>query len=248
MRRSTARSIHAVTNLAYWIENPEWWTGNAAADTALRVVRALPFGMHKMLKQAFYDIDKVLAVNGETVVAANGPDKVDKFMFRYPGKIALMTFEAHAKDEIGALTSSLDIALPTQVGIKPAYVFRNPATYIDTVTQTQRRLNLSLEGVFDLNDLKREDRSPKLERTARDMENLVTGAEHLVRQHSFYPDIADSSGNLRRNIFDGSLTLIDVMPFYADGSRLIGDAPPNIIPHIQNNLQNYQEFIGQYGS
>lgn len=211
-------------------------------------MRALPLRVHEPLKRAFYDTDKVIAVNGETVVVANGVDKVDKFMFRYPGKMALEAFRDHVEQEIGAITGYLaGIALSTQVSIKPAYIFRRPQVHVNAVAQTQTRLDLDIDAAMDLNTTVQEAPSPNLDRTARDVESLLSGTERLVDDYGYYPDIASNSGNLRRSIFDGSVTLIDVMPFYANGSRLIGGRPPNVIPHIQRNIQGYQEFVGQYG-
>jgi hypothetical protein len=234
--------------MAYWIENPDWHTGNSFADTALKAVRALPFKVHEPLKRSFYNTDNLIAVNGESVVVARGPNEVNKFMFRYPGKMATEAFFDHVRDEVGVVTEHLaGVALPTMVSIRSADIFKNPEARVDTVTQTQRKIDLDINGPLDLDLLNKARREPLIDRTARDLEILVTGTERLVSEHGFYPDAAHGGGNVRVNSINGAVTLIDVMPFYANGSRLIGDRPPNVIPHLQSNIAAYEEFVGQYG-
>ena len=248
MKRETAKNIHYATGFAYWIENPDWFIGNPVSDTALRAVRALPFGLYEATKKAFYDTSKVIAVSGESVVVANGADKVDKFMFRYPGKMPLDVFRDRVSLEAGVVTSYLaGIALPTQVSIKQAQIFRNPQTQVSAVTQTQERLDLGANPAIDMDVILAETASPCIDKTARDLEVLVQGVGRLLGDHGYYPDIAHSAGNLRRNSINGAVKLIDIMPLYETGTRLIGDRPANVIPHIQENIQAYQEFVGQYG-
>lgn|GEM_PF-2918310 len=206
--------------------------------------------MHGFLKNRFYDTTRLIAVNGESVVVRSGADEVDKFMFRYPSNMALDVFHGHVSREIGEVTTHLaGIALPTSVAIKPARIFRNPHTEINAVAQTQALLDLDLNA--ELTPKKLLQLTPadqRTDRTARDLERLVRGSKELREQQGLYPDIANAGGNLRRNVSDGAVTLIDVMPFYQDGTRLIGSAPPNIISHVQQNLASYEAFVGQYGA
>ena len=112
MNRSTAKRIHEAVNIMYWVENPDWHTGNAVADIALSGLRKQPINVHEQLKRRFYDTSQVIAVNGESVVADAG-QTVDKFMFRYPGKMTTKLFETHVTDEVAAVTSHLEgVALP----------------------------------------------------------------------------------------------------------------------------------------
>lgn len=247
MNYRTARAIHSATNLSFWVENPEWHTGDRLIDAALGVVRKLPLDIHQSLKERFFDTDQLIAVNGESVVVRNGTDKVDKFMFRRPGRMALDAFRDCVDTEIGVVTSHLaGVALPTTVAVKQARIFRKPSTQIEAVTQTQALLDLGLNPELRPDGLSKSDGAT--DRTARDLENLINGSSAMLAEHGYYPDVARSGGNLRLNQNDGSVTLIDVMPFYEDGSRLIGGAPPNVISHIQQNLEVYERFVGQYGA
>lgn len=252
MNRLTAKRMHASTSLAYWMENPNWDSGDDRLfNLERRAMQALPFSLYKLQKRAFYDPDKVLSVSGETVVVANGSGKVDKFMFRYPGKMSLPVFEHHVQLEIGTVTRCLaGIALATEVGIKPAYIFRSPRTHVDAVAQTQQRLDLDIHVPLDLAEVRKAPVQSR-DRTARDLESLLTGAHALIAEYGSYPDIANNSGNLRRSTIDGSVTLLDVMPFYADGNRLIDDKSPDSAPHVltglHTSIQGYHDFVGQYG-
>ncbi|MDB5185268.1 MAG: hypothetical protein JWN38_1076 [Candidatus Saccharibacteria bacterium] len=231
----------------YWVENPDWKTGNVAADVALTGIRKFPIRAHERLKRHFYDTSKVIAVNGETVVANNG-QTVDKFMFRYPGTMATKLFETRVADEVAAVTSHLTgVALPTAVGIEPAKIFRRPTTSVDAVVQTQAKLDLDIHGALDLAEV-RESAVAHADQTARGIEALLHGAKMLVAEHGYYPDLSPHSGNVRRSALDGTITLIDVMPFYANGNRLIDDNPPNVIPGIEDTMRTYEAFVGQYGS
>jgi len=249
MNKRTARAIHETTNITFWLENPNWDAGNPVVNLVGRGLQALPFSVHEAQKRLFFDKEKLIAVNGETIVAANGTDKVDKFMFRYPGKLAVKSFMDQVEYEVGAVTECLaGVALETQVSIKPANIFRRSHNPFSAVTQTQTRLDLDVHSVMDLPAVADEAPSQRLDKTARDFETMLTGTERLVTDYGYYPDVAYSSGNLRRSSLDGAITLIDVMPIYADGGRLIGDRPPDLLPHTLDNLQKYQDFVGQYGS
>jgi hypothetical protein len=248
MKRSTARAIHSATNMAYWVENPDWHTGNPVADGALDAARKLPLNMHESLKRAFYNTAGLIAVNGESVVVDRG-ETVDKFMFRYPDKMSLGEQKKRVTHEVGVVSQYLaGVALPTAVAVKPAYIFRKPETHVDAVTQTQPKLDLALHGALDLSALREESHSPRLDRTARDLEVFVAGTQKLVVDYGFYPDTTEKTDNIRRSHVDGTVSLIDVMPFYANGSRLIGDKPPQVIDHVEAALSSYADFVGQYGA
>lgn len=248
MNRSMARAIHSATNLAFWVENPSWSPDNAIAALACKAVRALPFSIHDTQKRLFFDDSKVIAVNGESVVAANGADQVDKFMFRYPGEMTTEDFKGQVEYEIGAVVESLaGIALATQVSIKPADIFRFSRKPVLAVTQTQARLDLAVHVPLSLPELAEEQCSSRLDKTAMDIEKMLNGIEVLTGRFGYYPDIAYSSGNLRRSEIDGSVTLIDVMPIHADGTRLIADGA-TVLPNTLENIGNFQAFVGQYGS
>ena len=249
MNRFIAKGVHEVVNSTFWAENPDWSAGNAVSDVALKAFRLLPFSVHEAQKKMFFSTPDVLAVSGETVVVAHGVDEVDKFMFRYPLGLSLETFRYYAEQEVRAVTSCLaGIALQTTVGIERADIFRFPLSAVDAVTQTQPRLDLALNPPLDLIQVQDESDSPLRDRTARDVELLLEKAQDLFDQHAFYPDIASNSRNVRRNVQDGSLTLIDVMPFYADGTRLIGDKSPSKVPPALRQLKPYEDFIGEFGA
>lgn len=248
MRRSTAKHIHEATNIAYWMEKPNWDPGSAAFNLICKAFQILPFSVHEIQKKAIFDTERLIAVNGETVVATSGTDKVDKFMFRYPNKMPLETFKKHVAREVGAVTTCLTgIALTTEVGIKPADIFRHIRRPVPTVVQTQQRLDLGIHRALSLSELESEAASPRLDRTARDLEKMLYGTGTLAAEYGLFPDLADNSNNLRRSTLDGAVTLMDVMPIYADGDRLIGDHPPGLLAHAQKNIQNYQAFVGRYG-
>lgn len=248
MNRLTAKRIHEFTNITFWAEKPGWDTGNAVLNLACRGLCRLPFSVHEVQKRLFYNTNRVLAVSGETVVATNGSSLVDKFMFRYPPRLSLLEFNNRVEHEVGLVTSFLaSIALPTQVSIKDADIFRRARSSVPAVTQTQFRLNLDTHPPFNLDEVKAEKPSIATDNTARDLEQLVTGVQSLAAEYGYYPDLAQSSGNLRRAAATGSLTLIDVMPVYADGGRLIGDRA-TIMPSVLGHLAEYEAFVGQYGA
>jgi hypothetical protein len=247
MNRRVAKAMHEMTNLAYWAEKPGWDAGDPVSNLACRALRALPFSVYEAERRVFYDPNRVIAVNGETVVAANGPDMVDKFMFRYPGKMALEAFRAQVSHEVLAVTRHLcEIALPTDVNIKNADIFRRPGTRVPAVTQTQPRLSLEFHKALDLEKLTEEAPSRRLDKTAADLESLLIGTEMMATDHDYYPDASLGSGNLRRGGLTGAVSLLDVMPLYADGHRLIDDRPSKL-PHTLEALEAIKEFIGQYG-
>jgi hypothetical protein len=250
MKREVARAIHSSTNITYWLENPNWSTGNTFGDIASKAFRLLPFSIHEAQKSLFFDTEKVIAVSGESVVAhGTDPGTVDKFMFRYPGNLGLENFEKYTSREVKTVTENLSgIALPTSVSIKPALIFRFPVFNLSAVAQIQPYIDTILNPSLDLNALKQERTSSKLDKTAQDLEALLKGAQILISQHGYILDIAPNSSNLRRNSTDGSVTLIDVMPAYLNGSRLIGDTPNNLVDHIQTNMHDIQQFVGQFGS
>ena len=249
MKRESAGKIHLATSTAFWLGNPEWSAGNSLADAALSATRPLWRAAHTGFMRAFYDADKVLAVNGESVVAKNGIDLVDKHMFRYPHGLSLDRFEALVSEDIKLMAICLGhIVLPTEVNIKPAHVFRNPETYVKAVTQTQRRLDLHEHGALDLIKVIEEASGKNKDRTAKDLELVLGGSAVLINDFGRYPDAARSSGNFRRSELDGSVTLLDVMPLYANGSRAIGDKPIGAVQSAQNNLARFEEFVGSYGA
>jgi hypothetical protein len=229
------------------MENPNWRTHNAAFNLLCRAVRRLPISPYQILKSGLFTTD-VLAVSGESVVAENGPDKVDKFMLRYPGQMSLEDFAANVSAETGAVTSCLSgIALPTEVGIKPARVLKTQKPPL-AVVQTQSRLDPNENPPFRLWPQAPTGKQPsRVTRTLRDLESLMTKSDALQQQHGYYPDLGQSSENLRRNIGNGALTLIDVMPIYGDGNRLIGDRPYRTRESIQKTLDEYRETLGQFG-
>lgn len=211
----------------------------------------LPFSIYETEKRALFDTNRLLAVNGESVVAINAKDqtKVDKFMFRYPGKMTLEAFETSVRNEINAVMEYLgDVALSTTVNIKPADVLKHVRKLPLVVTQSQTLINLTENPELSLSTLLQAPHSPQLDRTARDLEKLTEGSKKLLTDYEYFPDIANNSGNLRRNISDGAVTLIDVMPLYARGNRLINDNPPNALSHSQNNAAKYESFVGSYGA
>lgn len=249
MKRKTAGRLHEAVNIAFWFSNPDWSTKNRAADATLALIRPISRTAHNGLKRAFFNTGKVLAVNGETVVAKSGDNLVDKHMFRYPNELTIEEFERIVSEDVEIVTANLaGVALSTEVSIKSAFVFRNPETYVQAVTQTQRRLDLDVHGVLNLDTVEDKPAGRNKDKTARDLELVLKGSAILINDFGRYPDIASSSGNLRRSQIDGSVTLIDVMPFYTNGSRAIGDSPGGAIESMQNNLARFDQFVGSYGA
>lgn len=213
----------------------------------LDLFRAKQFNTYECLKKVLF-AKTVVAVNGESVVVHDHTE-VNKFMLRYPGDMPIKMFEASVTSEVSAVTSRIgSIALDTDVSTRQASIFRNPNSSVMSVVQTQRKLDLDLHMDVNLDQLAELPMDSNLDRTASDLELLLERTGDLIAHDGFYTDLAIGSGNLRRNISDGSITLIDVMPFYIDGSRLIGDHPEGIIPRLQYDIACYQEFVGKFGS
>ena len=161
----------------------------------------------------------------------------------------LSTFETNVRNEINIVMEYLGgVALSTSVDTKPADILKHVRKLPLVVTQSQSLINLTENPELSMLTLLQAPHSPQLDRTARDLEKLTEGSKRLLADYEYFPDIANNSGNLRRNNSDGAVTLIDVMPFYANGSRLIGDYHPNIIDHIQKNTAEYEAFAGSYGA
>jgi hypothetical protein len=249
MNRQVARAAHYAANLSYWMENPEWQSGSKPFDLLCAGVRHLPFSLHEALKRSIFDVNKVLAVSGESVVVAREDDMVDKFMFRYPARLPLGEFKVKVEQEVGVVTRYLaPVALATTVDIKPAQIFRKSSLQLPAVAQTQRRLELPAQPAFDPSSLEEEPRSSRRDKTVRDLEILLGGADILLKNYGYYPDVALNSENLRRNVHDGTLVLTDVMPLYAEGGRLIGDNPPGVPDSSKENLAAFRGIVGQYGA
>jgi hypothetical protein len=231
MNRKTAEIIHSATNMTYWFENPNWFPGPNVVDSALKVFRLLPVSIHDIQKKVLFK-NNVIAVSGESVVARQNNDTVHKYMFRYPNDVNLGYFRKEAESEIGLVTNYLS-------GIRLGK--------IDAVTQIQPYVSLqenpALTSTSELDELTLKAK----DQAARDLEYLVKGTAALYDDYGFHPDIANSAGNLRINPNSGDITLIDVMPIYDNGSRLIGDTPANILEHAQQNARAYENYIGSYG-
>lgn len=248
MNKRTARAIHAATNMTFWAERPDWNPGGALGEIACKTIRLLPFSIHNAQKWLFFGPNNVIAVNGESVVVANDTTLVDKFMFRYPDGMTTQSFFCGVEHEVRAVVKALaGIALDTQVSIKPADIFRFSRKPVSAVVQTQKKLDLGVHAPLSLATLNDQTHSAKLDKTAADIERMLEGIEILTTHHGYYPDIAYSSGNLRRNEIDGAITLMDVMPIHSDGSRLIEDGAI-ILPNTLQAIGDLQAFVGQYGS
>lgn len=245
MNRAIARALHESTNATFWMENPKWSAGNAVSDFALSALRKLPFSMHDTQKKLLFKDSDAVTVSGESVVVADA-NEVKKYMFRYPHAMPLGEFHVRANHEVETLTQALSsVALSTIVSIDSADIFKRPFGAVDAVTQTQTKLNLIENPPLTIEDLQASP-TEQYDLTANDLERMLTDIQGLVANDALYPDIALSSGNLRRNIHDGSVTLIDVLPIHADGTRLIGDSPSKL-PHNLDMLQTIEGFVGRYG-
>jgi hypothetical protein len=248
MKRSTARAIHGAVNMTYWMENPGWDSSpDAWFRASCHLVRALPFSVHSLQKKLFFKKEP-LAVNGETVVVPRGIDQVDKFMFRYPGNLKIEKFYESVDHEVGTVTRCLSrVALSTKVSVDEADIFRFARRPVLAVVQTQPRLDLRLHPALDLPEVIADRSSRGRDKTAQDLQYLLQSSEELRSKEGYYPDVGEISGNVRRSQSDGAITLIDVMPIHADGGRLIGDKPSNWLGHIQDSLEKYAAFVGQFG-
>jgi hypothetical protein len=241
-----ARAVHETTNASYWAENPDWSTGNPVGDLALRGLRRLPFSVHEMQKNLLFNHSAAVTVSGESIVVM-GDDTVKKYMFRYPSVMDPDTFYVNVMNEIEAVTQVMDrSALPTEVSVEEARIFKWPLGAAEAVTQTQEKLNLVENPALTLDDLF-VNATLHLSETARDLDILICNAQKLAMDYDLYPDIAFSSSNLRRNIHTGSVTLIDVMPIHADGTRLIGDHPSKL-PKTKNAIETIKAFLGNFGA
>ncbi len=248
MNRYPAKLIHQATNAAYWLENPDWSPLAPLYRISSALVRALPFSLYDTQKALFFNPTELIAVNGETVVAKNGETLVDKYMFRFPGTMNITTFNERVADEIDAVTKCLaGIALPTTVSIKQARIFKRGGA-VPAVTQTQKRLDLQLHEALCLPMLDGSTPPRTQDRSARDLEKMLAGIDQLVNRFGMYPDVSWTTGNLRRNVADGSITLIDVMGVHTDGGRPIGDRPPDLIANTTSSIASYQAFVGSYGA
>ena len=249
MNRRIAKRIHEVTNAAYWLEHPEFTRTSKFQTAAMEAYRKiLPFSPHKVLKNLFFSSKNLLAVSGESVVVAAGEDSVDKYMFRYPKGMDIATFRDTAEQQIRLVKRHLgEIALDTKVSIRSADIFRLPIGPVSAVTQTQPRVNTELNRPMRLSGAELPQDKNAQTQTLRNLETLFKGCETLHDESGMYPDLYDASHNLRINRRNGRLTLLDVMPLYPDGRRLIGDLKPNtnkIGDHIQRARE---ELLGRYG-
>lgn len=217
------------------------------------ITKATGINPYKMLRSHLFHDEQVLAVSGESVVVTGeAPDTVDKHMFRRPHDMSLEQFHHGVEREIGLMQHYLgDIALATAVAIKPAHCFR--PRFLDglpAVTQTQPRLDLNHHAPLRLMDISDEAMPGTAhhlnDALARDLETLLAGSRLLMEEQGMLPDISGNSGNLRIAP-DGRLTLIDVMPMYQGGKRLIGDAIADPQPHTEQKLAHIETLLGRYG-
>jgi hypothetical protein len=246
MNRVIARAIHETTNATYWMENPEWQSGNPVGDLALRGIRRLPFSIHELQKSMIFNHAPAVTVSGESVVVI-GDETVKKYMFRYPGIMGPDDFYVNVLNEVDAVTRTLaNSALATTVSIEEATIFKRPFGSAEAVTQTQDKINLVANPAISTEDLRR-DATPQSNKTARDLDILLSNVQKLAKDYNYYPDLAFSSSNLRRNSETGGLTLIDVMPIHADGTRLIGDSPSKL-PHTIEAIDAMKIFVGRFGA
>ena len=245
MKSSTARRIHAAANLAGWAENSKWHPENPLAELACVAVRALPFRVDHALNSLFFDTTGLLAVSGESVVFAYGLHEVKKYMLRVPGAMSTGQFCTAVQSEVGLMTHHLaGIALPTQVSSEPARIFRSPKAEVIATVQRQRRIDLLANPPFSLERIERGS-SIIASNTARSIASFLRGVADLEKE-GFLPDIAPNS-DILRIASDGGLLLLDVMPMYPTGTRLIGDSPPNIVPRIKRQIASLEQLEGSFG-
>lgn len=246
MNRRVAQFVHSSTNITYWYENPEWQPGPAPFNAALRAYRKIPFSLHEFQKDQLFS-SNVIAVNGESVVARIDDETVQKYMFRYPRKMTRDEFKQGVTREVGLVTSYLSaVALPTMVSMVNTEVIRLGS--IDAVTQTQPYLSM-----YENPALSNPDDMERLSIRAKDtaafqLEAMLKGIDEMYAEHELHPDIANSAGNLRLRPETGDVSLIDVMPIYSNGSRLIGGKPPKLLEHAQENVRRFEDFVGSYGA
>ncbi len=239
---SLARRLHRVMNSAFWVENPKWEANNAPARIACKAVRKLlPFSLHDLSKTAFLTNQEAI-VNGESIVVPDG-DFVNKYMCRRPPYLSLEQFEVGVREEISAVIHHLGgIALATEVSIQDADIFRWPLQSVKAVTQRQKRLDLD-EYPALTNEMLTNGKTS--EQTARHLEQMLRGIEQLAEVEGLYPDLGESTGNLRVSK-EGNLILIDVMPTYESGGRLINDGA-RALPSTLARIALFQEHVGSFG-
>ena len=249
MNRLIAKHAHSIVNAAYWLENPEFTKTNKAQTRALEIYRDnLPFSLHRILKNLAFSSANLLEVSGESVVVPTGQGTVNKYMFRYPKGTDIESFKDSVEHQIELVSRNLgEIALNTHVTIKTPDIFRIPIGPVATVTQIQPKIDTLLNPPFRLSELADRPRNINSQ-TLRDLESLFDGCDKLFQEAGMYPDLYDASHNLRINTQSGHLALIDVMPLYSDGTRLIGDLKPNtnkiglLIERARENI------LGNYGT
>ena len=240
MNRRNAKLIHEIINSFYWMENADWDAGSKIGNAVCKLVQSLPFSIHELGKKAVFDEPDKVIVSGESIVANKG-NTVDKFMFRFPTGLSLEQFHDGVESEVMTVQTYLGRqALSTEVSIKLADIFKARLGPVEAVTQTQLRLNLHLYPNLDLKNLTHS------EETVRELEKIVIASEKMFVEEGLHPDYSFSGGNLRVGLTNGDLKLIDVMPIHSDGRRLIGDTPSKL-PHAQDTLNEYKDFIGMYG-
>lgn len=246
MDRLIGRFLHESTNATYWMEKPGWSSGNTVADMALRGLRSLPFSVHDAQKRLVFKEGDNVTVSGESVVTYQ-EDTVRKYMFRYPLGMPLDTFYYEARKEVATVTDKLGgIALPTTLRLTKADIFNKPFGPVIAPVQIQRRLDTMSNPSFTLNDMHPHPKAA-FEKTVRDLDALLQQTDQMIMDDGYYPEVAFSSGNLRRDVYTGDITLVDVMPLRQDGTRLIGDSPSKL-PHTLDALKDIGAFVGKFGS
>lgn len=238
MNYRTARFIHETVNALYWIENKEWSSRNKLGDAVRTIIHKAPFSIHDAVKRLVFKHPEKVIVRGETIVTEDG-DTIRKFMFRQPARLTQEEFKTKVIEDITITKKYLGaMAQPTNVEIAAAEVFKSRKP-LNVVTQIQSKVNLNEYPPFDPKETK-----PTV-RTLRDIERLLKAIERMSSETLRYPDISSGGKNMRVGE-KGDLLLIDVMPVYSDGARLIGDRPPHLIEHIQDAISEYREFLRRH--
>lgn len=241
-----AKKLHEVTNLAYWLGNPEWLPDSRAGAIACKAYRLLPLDPYELIKRHIFG-PEVIAINGESVVAhPAGSDLVNKHMFRVPVGMTLREFETKTREEV-ALTSRYlsDVALPTSVTLTQADVFRHGLGPVEAVTQIQPYLDLKVHRPLLLDGTNLATSESATDVMAKDLEFMLSGVAGMMNE-GYIPDLGPSSGNLQYDPVTGKVKLIDVMPAYLEGGRLIGDSA-SIVPGTLDTLASIENFVGQFG-
>ncbi|MDO4781426.1 MAG: hypothetical protein Q4A34_03500 [Candidatus Saccharibacteria bacterium] len=239
-----AKKIHEITNLAFWLGNEGFRPDHPPTRLARSALKATGINPYEILRNLLFN-KEVIAVNGESVVVTNTSNTVDKHMFRRPHTTPLEQFRNDVEREITTVLHHLSgIALATTVTIKATHCFRpHPLRGVPAVTQTQQKLNLEQHKTLELLDIQQGNASDML---VRNLELLLAGSRSLINNEGLLPDILGNSGNLRLSP-DEELTLIDVMPLYSGGGRLIGDGVSSSLPEIERRLAHIEDIIGAYG-